>query len=176
MTNMNSLGLRTKRNLSSRHLGLARRFWVSVLGLRILAEVLGGRVYQGREKEIGWFPVRKRPEAISSSFMRDLPDSFLAFHWHGETFDLPAGATHLAETDVCPNQAFGYGGKALALQFHLEVTPEGVQDLARHCANELETGGSRIQTGTELLGKEDQFKAIEYLLFSILDRLDRDSS
>ena len=85
------------------------------LGAQLLAHVLGGRVYRAPEMEIGWFPVQMRPEARSSRRTAGLPERFLAFHWHGETFDLPAGAAHLAETAACPNQAFEVASHALGI-------------------------------------------------------------
>jgi GMP synthase-like glutamine amidotransferase/putative methionine-R-sulfoxide reductase with GAF domain len=115
------------------------------LGAQLLAHVLGSRVYPAREKEIGWFPVRMRPEAKLSRRTECMPDSFLTFHWHGETFDLPTGATHLAETTVCPNQAFEHGGQAIGLQFHLEVTPDIVRELVRNCGNDTDSGTPGIE-------------------------------
>ncbi len=50
------------------------------------------------------------------------------FHWHSETFSLPQGATLLASSVRCRNQAFRYGQKIYAMQFHLEVTPEMIAD------------------------------------------------
>lgn len=58
-------------------------------------------------------------------------------HWHGETFDLPAGAVHLADSATCRHQAFQWGRRAIALQCHPEATPDSVAALATHCADEL---------------------------------------
>jgi len=138
------------------------------LGAQLLAEVLGGRVYLGPEKEIGWHPLRVLPAARQSR-LAGLPESFVAFHWHGETFDLPPGATRLAETDVCPNQAFELG-PALALQFHLEVQPHGVAELAHACGHEL-SGGRYVQNREQLLDAEANCRAVEPLLYDVLDRL-----
>lgn len=62
------------------------------LGAQLLAEALGGRVYQNNEKEIGWFPVTLTEESRESSFFKELPETFVPFHWHGDTFELPPGA------------------------------------------------------------------------------------
>ncbi|HEX4610586.1 MAG TPA: type 1 glutamine amidotransferase [Urbifossiella sp.] len=121
------------------------------LGAQLFASVLGTRVYRAREKEIGWFPVRLRPEARRSPASAGWPDSFTPFHWHGETFDLPAGATHLVGTDVCPNQAFEYAGRAVGVQFHLEVAPSGVAELIGGCRADLQ-GGGFVQPGQEVCG------------------------
>jgi GMP synthase (glutamine-hydrolysing) len=89
------------------------------LGSQLLAKALGSRVYPSGVKEIGWAPVELTTEGRASCLRRlgDTP----VLHWHGDTFDLPAGATRLASTRVCANQAFSYGASALALQFHAET-------------------------------------------------------
>ncbi|MCK5862638.1 MAG: gamma-glutamyl-gamma-aminobutyrate hydrolase family protein, partial [Candidatus Hydrogenedentes bacterium] len=92
------------------------------LGAQLIANVLGARVYQNSEKEIGWWPVHGTPVPSSSLFQ--FPASIQAFHWHGETFNLPAGATLLASSTACKNQAFQIGTSVIGLQFHLETTPE----------------------------------------------------
>jgi GMP synthase-like glutamine amidotransferase len=136
------------------------------LGAQLLAEVLGAKVYRNDYKEIGWFPVRHVQEvSVAAGF----PRTFTAFHWHGETFDLPAGAVHLAESDGCANQAFEFGGKALALQFHLEVTRASVEGLIQNCAADI-TSGLYVQSQEQMLTAADSFAAIQPLLFQALDR------
>ncbi len=161
--------LKLEKQFIEHALRAGKRILGICLGAQLLADVLGARVYRAKEKEIGWFPVRKRPEAIVSPWASGLPDSFLAFHWHGETFDLPAGAVHLAETDVCSNQAFEIDGRVLALQFHLEVTPDSVRQLARHCAGDLDRA-PHVQLGSELLGSGAKFHEAETRLFGLLER------
>lgn len=92
------------------------------LGAQLVARALGARVYPGPVKEIGWSPVRLTPEG-SASCLRHLEGGLPVLHWHGDTFDLPDGATRLAATEAYPNQAFSSGPSVLALQFHLEVEP-----------------------------------------------------
>jgi GMP synthase-like glutamine amidotransferase len=108
------------------------------LGAQTIAKSLGAKVYAGKQKEIGWFDVR-RTEAAHPIF-DGLPAAFPALHWHGETFDLPAGAVRLAETDSTPNQAFGVGNRVLGLQFHIEATPVSVAGLLENCADEIGAG------------------------------------
>lgn len=108
------------------------------LGAQIIAKALGAKVYAGGQKEIGWLQVQ-RTEAESAIF-DGVPESFTAFHWHGETFDLPPGAAWLAQTSATPNQAFAVGNTVLGLQFHFEATPESVGDLLQNGAGEIGNG------------------------------------
>jgi GMP synthase (glutamine-hydrolysing) len=98
------------------------------LGAQLLAKVLGSRVYPNRVREVGWYPVELLPEAGNDRLFSKVPRTFDVLHWHGDTFDLPEGATHLARSDRCVNQAFRWGSSVWGLQFHLEVTPEMIDD------------------------------------------------
>lgn len=89
------------------------------LGSQLLAAALGARVYPGGKKEIGWYGLRT--VAPRDPFTATLPGEFMGFHWHGDTFDLPAGAVRLFESDLFANQGFRWGRNVLALQFHFEV-------------------------------------------------------
>lgn len=100
------------------------------LGAQLLASSLGARVYPNPQKEIGWFPIHTTPDS-------GLPDGISVFHWHGETFDLPRGAERIASSPGCANQAFRIGTSVLALQFHLEVTPETTRAMVEHGRHEL---------------------------------------
>jgi GMP synthase-like glutamine amidotransferase len=127
------------------------------LGAQLVAHALGARVRPNAEREIGWFPV-ERTAGAGPSALDGLPRRFTAFHWHGETFDLPQGAVHLASSAACRNQAFMHG-RALALQFHLEVLPSGVADLCVHGADDLRPG-RHVQTPEEMLGDPGRFHPI----------------
>ncbi len=139
------------------------------LGAQLLANVLGARVYRNREKEIGWFPVSLTPEA-RASVLRDLPETLTVLHWHGETFDLPEGAARLAESAGCRNQAFEFQGRALGLQFHLEVTPDGLSKLIENSAGDIGPGAF-VQSAEEMQAAAAASKELRPALYSILDRL-----
>ncbi|MEI6559770.1 MAG: glutamine amidotransferase [Rhodospirillaceae bacterium] len=96
------------------------------LGAQLMAAALGARVYPASAKEIGWAPV-DLTLAGRTSVLRHVEGVVPVLHWHGDTFDLPEGATRLASTPICPNQAFSIGPTALALQFHLEVVPAEIE-------------------------------------------------
>ena len=91
------------------------------LGSQILAQVLGARVYRGEAgREVGWCEVQMSEAAKADALLRSFPTSFRVFQSHQDTFDLPQGSVHLASSDRYPNQAFRYGDRIWALQFHLE--------------------------------------------------------
>lgn len=94
------------------------------LGGQLISKALGAEVTQNPVKEIGWGEVAVSANETGHSWFGDM-ESFNGFHWHGETFSLPAGATHLLASKYCQNQAYAIG-KHLALQCHIEMTPEMV--------------------------------------------------
>lgn len=114
--------------LAERRLRDGRPILGICLGSQIMAKALGSRVYPGGAKEIGWGSLQLS-EAGKASCLAPLaePDAAV-LHWHGDTFDLPHGATHLAASPLYPNQAFAYGRNALALQFHIEADPVRLED------------------------------------------------
>ena len=91
------------------------------LGSQLIARALGARVYPMGVKEICFSPIRLTPAGMRSCLSTFAEDG-MVLHWHGDTFDLPAGAVNLAYTETCPNQAFAYGPNILGLQFHLEIS------------------------------------------------------
>ncbi len=140
------------------------------LGAQLIADVLGARVYANGQKEIGWFPLTRGSDAAHSALGRILPDRFDAFHWHGDTFDLPPAAVHLASSAVCRNQAFAVDERILGLQFHLETTLESAHELIEHCGDELVDAPS-IQSAQEMLARTDRFADLNRLMFALLDTL-----
>jgi GMP synthase (glutamine-hydrolysing) len=95
------------------------------LGSQLMAKALGARVYASGTKEIGWAPVTLTA-AGATSCLRHIEETAV-LHWHGDTFDLPAGAELLASTAVCRNQAYSFGEHALALQFHAEAAGRALE-------------------------------------------------
>ena len=155
-------------NLNKKVLGVC-------LGAQLIADVLGAKVYKNKYKEIGWFPVELTEEGKKSKNFKDFPNSFTAFHWHGDTFDLPDGAVRIASNKATQNQAFEYNnGKILGLQFHLETTYNSAKELIENSQEELKEKGVFIQSPEEMLNKKENFQTIEKLLFKLLDNFIKD--
>ena len=89
--------------------------------MRSSSRALGASVYPGPEKEIGWRPLLLSAAGLTSPLRHLAAQHAFMFHWHGDTFDLPAGATLLAGTEICLHQAFSWGASTLAFQCHPEV-------------------------------------------------------
>jgi len=111
------------------------------LGSQLLAHALGADVRPGPAKEIGWGEVILTDAASDDPLFGDVDDSFSAFHWHGDAFDLPDGAVSLARSAQTDHQAFRYSDAAYGLLFHLEVTPEIVSGMTEVFRGELEEEG-----------------------------------
>ncbi len=136
------------------------------LGAQLIATVLGAKVYPNPHKEIGWFSVQKTPQAQNTSLGKILPESFMAFHWHGDTFDIPKAAVHLAESKACKNQAFVYQNRVIALQFHLESTQSSIESLIQNCRDKL-ISIPFIQTADQIREGYQQIESLN----TIMDKL-----
>ncbi len=148
------------------------------LGAQLVAASLGARVYRHRQKEIGWFPLEAAPGArasatgIAAAILGAVPDGSLAFQWHGDTFNLPSGASLVLRSAACEHQAFSIGDRVVGLQFHLEMTPAGAAALTENCRDDL-VAGPTIQTAAEMLADTARFAAGNLLMAQILDSLPR---
>ncbi len=111
------------------------------LGSQLLASALGAVVTKGRRKEIGWAPVRLSDTALTDRLWSGLEQSFVAYHWHGDVFDLPPDSVPLASSDLTACQAFRHGRTAYGFLFHMEVTGEIVRNMVAAFADELLEAG-----------------------------------
>jgi len=137
------------------------------LGSQLIARVLGAKVTRNRDSEIGWFPIERAEGAEGSAVGRALPARAEVFHWHGDTFALPAGAVQLARSAACEQQGFVYDERVLALQFHPEMTPDSVRGFAEGGADEL-VPGRFIQTPEQMLADPQRFVRLEALLGQLM--------
>jgi len=125
------------------------------LGGQLISKALGGTITPNAVKEIGWHPVQKTESAHTTPWTAKLPEEFLAFHWHGETFSIPEGATAILRSQFCDNQAFVIGN-TLALQCHVEMTAEMVETWTHEHAAEITRPSDSIQSANNMLDNIDQ--------------------
>ena len=91
------------------------------LGAQLLAKALGAKVKKNKKLEIGWYDVTPTSNGKKDDLISHFAGTEKIFQWHGDTFEIPKGAVHLASSKLCKNQAFKYGENAYGFQFHLEV-------------------------------------------------------
>ncbi len=138
------------------------------LGAQLIAEALGARVARNSESEIGWFDLRLSSAGRASRWFADFPETYPALHWHAYGFELPSGATHLAASARCEQQAFEYDdGRVLALQYHPEVTAANVH---RWLADEHLDAASDLPSPRHMATALDSFAAANRLTQHLLDR------
>jgi len=142
------------------------------LGAQLIADVLAARVRRNPFEEIGWFPVQRTEGAQRSSLFREFPSEIEAFHWHGDTFDVPEGAVHVARSAGCEHQAFVYEDRVVGLQFHLEMTEEMVRQMVEEGSEEI-PAGPFVQSPRQILSDVERFRRINETMHSLLDRLER---
>ncbi|GMT45046.1 MAG: amidotransferase [bacterium] len=138
------------------------------LGAQLLAETLGAKVFPGNKKEIGWFPIQKNDTSDHEILKLFTEETLPAFHWHGDTFNLPGNAVRLFLSQATGNQAFVWNNQVFALQFHWEVKPENVHRLLENSAADL-TGGPFVQQPEEMLANQALFIEARKNLFRFLD-------
>jgi GMP synthase-like glutamine amidotransferase len=136
------------------------------LGAQLIASAMGARVYSNREREIGWFPITL-VQPLGGQASAPLRETTV-FHWHGETFDLPPGAVHLARSSGCEHQAFQVGRQVIGLQFHLETTPRSLRGLIDNCRAEM-VPATYVQPESEVLAAPpERFRSINAVMSDVL--------
>jgi GMP synthase-like glutamine amidotransferase len=120
------------------------------LGAQLMSRAFGGAVRANPVREIGWGEVRVADNAVAREWLGEL-QSFGSFHWHGETFSIPPGATRILESEHCANQAFALG-KHLGMQCHVEMTAEMVREWLQGGADELRAHAASpgVQSAAEI--------------------------
>jgi len=119
------------------------------LGGQLMSKAFGGTVSRNPTKEIGWGRIRISDAAAAAPWLGDAAAP-MAFHWHGETFSLPAGATRIADSAHCADQMFVMGPH-LAMQCHVEMTPELIESWCVSGAREIERSpGPAVQSPADI--------------------------
>jgi len=138
------------------------------LGGQLMAKAFGGEVTRNAVKEIGWGEVRVTASAEAVRWFGTSVPGFTGFHWHGETFSLPAGGSHVLSNAYCDNQAFALG-KHFGMQCHVEMTAELIEAWCRSGAKEIaESPGPAVQSAIAIQQELDQRLAH---LHAIADRI-----
>lgn len=163
--------LRDEKRCIAQAIELGKTVLGICLGAQLIADVLGAKVYQNHEIEIGWFPVRFLDAAHTVRAFEKFPRELTAMHWHGDTFDLPPGAIRLAESDACKNQAFAVGNNLIGLQFHIEVAREDVRAFLGNATDDTLGEGKFIETREKILAGEQHMPAVHEALENLLDGL-----
>ena len=142
--------LRTEKIFIKNAIDAGKKIIGICLGAQLIARVLGCAVYPGKEKEVGFFPVRFSAAARNHSLFNHFSDTCILFHWHGDTFDLPENARVMASSVACKHQAFLMNDTVLGLQFHLEMNEATLEQMLLHDGGELAEKGNYIQEVSEI--------------------------
>ncbi|MEL7833529.1 type 1 glutamine amidotransferase [Fodinibius sp. Rm-B-1B1-1] len=138
------------------------------LGAQLIANALGAKVVTLLEKEIGWFPIQWSSSALNHPMLNFLPPQQMVFHWHGDMFYLPQNAISIGKSEGCENQGFMLDDYVLGLQFHLEITQEGLSKLVNNSQGDLENG--RFMQDADHILSEGCFEQNHNTMYQLLDR------
>lgn len=142
------------------------------LGAQLITEVLGGKVTENNEKEIGFFSVNFNEEALESPLFKGFSKEFPVFQWHGDTFsELGKGVSLIAASEACSNQAFVYKDRVIGFQFHMESLESSITSLIENCREEI-TEGRYIQTEEVIKSKLECLSLDNSLMNILLDNLE----
>lgn len=137
------------------------------LGGQLIAKALGAAVTRNPAPEFGWLPVNTVNDGAERDWLDRVPAEFTAFHWHGEAFELPAGATRILASEHCANQGFVIGN-TLALQCHIEMTADMVRDWLRTAGDTLPPPSASVQRPSAMLeGLDENIRRMQ----AVADRL-----
>jgi GMP synthase-like glutamine amidotransferase len=140
------------------------------LGSQLIAAALGKSVYINTVKEIGFFPLTFADNVLQHPTFNHFTAPYIVFHWHSDTFDLPANSKLIASTIGCKNQAYFICNNILGLQFHLEMNEVLIEDMLVHDKHELKENGNYIQTVTEIKTNYHHLLQNKKDMFLLLDK------
>jgi GMP synthase-like glutamine amidotransferase len=162
--------LKEEKNFIKEVIAAGKKVIGICLGSQLIASALSCKVYPGKEKEIGFFPVQFTNEAMDNSLFSHFKNPYTVFHWHGDTFDLPAGSQLIASTDVCNHQAYLTGNNVLGLQFHFEMNEPVIEDMLLHDGHELNERGPFISSKEVIRKNYHHLQQNKKDMFLLLDK------
>ncbi|MES9971333.1 MAG: type 1 glutamine amidotransferase [Candidatus Thiodiazotropha sp.] len=124
-------------------------------GAQLMSRALGGEITRGKGMEIGWHPVQTLTEADHDGWLEGIPEQFTAFHWHADTYTLPANSRQLMCSDCFDQQGFVMGDH-IGMQFHLEMTREMVENWIERYGSDLLLDSDCSQSAQVILSAIDQ--------------------
>jgi GMP synthase-like glutamine amidotransferase len=143
-------------------------------GAQLLAEALGGSAYAAEHPEIGWHDVELNQSGRENSLLNGLPDRFTTFHWHSDHFHPPAQVRTLAASALTPHQIFDAPGRpVLALQCHLEYTPDLIRHYTAHFRAHM-TPGPHTTPPRQILARLENLPDPYALMSPLLDNVRRE--
>ena len=140
------------------------------LGSQLIVAALGSKVYSNKEKEIGFFPVQFLGDAFNHPLFNHFTNPYVVFHWHGDTFDLPANTQLIASSEACKHQAYLIGDSVLGFQFHFEMNQIIIDEMIKHDGKELEEAGKYIQSKQEIQNSYEHLLKNKKDLFTLLNK------
>ncbi|TDT71871.1 GMP synthase-like glutamine amidotransferase [Hypnocyclicus thermotrophus] len=135
------------------------------LGAQLIADLLGSKVVKNKEKEIGWFNVKK---VSNHKFLYNVPTEFKTMHWHGDKFLIPDKAEKIFESEACDNQGFIFNN-IIALQFHLEMKKENIISIIDNSNDELTENKNYIQSKNQILNQLENIEINNKIMQTILE-------
>ncbi|ERO63224.1 type 1 glutamine amidotransferase [Pseudomonas piscis] len=165
-----------EKRLLRKALSAGKRVLGIGLGGQLLAQALGAQVRPCAASEIGWWPVEKYPSAQDSPLGLALPERLMAFHWHGESFDLPKGALPLYRSAACANQGFIWQERAIGLQCLLQSDLQSIEALLQSrprgwLSAEQDAGPESVEDRQAILAGIPHCSGLAPTLFRVLDYL-----
>jgi GMP synthase-like glutamine amidotransferase len=144
------------------------------LGAQLISRVLGAKVKKNRYVEKGWHKVWLTPAGKKSVMFRVYPAEFTPIHWHGDTFGIPKGVKLLASSRACRNQAYQYGGKTFAVQFHIEYSPKHMLEYYK-AEKDPDNPGKYEQVEKQIMGNLGRFNRLRELTNILLKNIENTS-
>ncbi len=155
-------------HIHSKHTAYPRNSIRPIFNTEVKSDKLrGAEVRPGYHGEMGWLFLRPTAEALGSPYTEIFDWSRLVFHWHKDEFDIPPGATRLAFSDACMNQAFCIGTRVIGVQPHIEKTPMSAHKLIQHCRDDV-VGNPSIRYPGQLYGTPRRFYEMNEMLSRLL--------